>query len=173
MSRSTSSFATYHAVGADKSPCTINQRVSSHAGCGYTTGMVSRRPQRPPDVDVSFENDPKAPSRARRAIRPLVDRPDDPIAEAVTLTTSELVTNTILHTADGGNVRAWDPQPDVPLRLEVEDHDATMPQRRQPDDGRPGGRGLHIVDGLADDWGVDRTPTGKIVWAEFDRDQHE
>jgi len=101
-----------------------------------------------------------------------MSEPDDPIADDVRLATSELVTNVIRHTDDGGELRAWDPRPDVPLRLEVEDPDATMPEI--PDDTPAiGGRGLHIVDQIADDWGVQQRSPGKVVWAEFDRNQRD
>jgi anti-sigma regulatory factor (Ser/Thr protein kinase) len=131
--------------------------------------MAAGRPPRPPDVDLAFDHEGDAPRRARRAIRKLVDDPTDPIAEAVTLSASELVTNAINHTPDGGELRAWDRAPDVPLRLEVEDHDPTLPEVRTPQLDATGGRGLHLVDDVANDWGVEPTPEGKIVWAEFDR----
>jgi anti-sigma regulatory factor (Ser/Thr protein kinase) len=135
--------------------------------------MAAGPPDRPPDVKLAFGHEPDAPRRARREIRRLVADPDDPIAEAVVLTASELVTNTLRHTEDGGEMRAWDPQPDVPLRLEVEDHDSTIPTAQtNPDPDRPGGRGLKIVEDVADEWGVHPTDTGKVVWAEFDRNQH-
>ena len=135
--------------------------------------MAAGPPDRPPDVELPFDHDPDAPRRARREIRRLVRDPDDPIADAVVLSASELVTNTLVHTDDGGTMRAWDPQPDVPLRLEVEDHDPTIPiAQTNPDPERPGGRGLKIVEDVADEWGVHPTDSGKVVWAEFDRNQH-
>jgi two-component sensor histidine kinase len=85
------------------------------------------------------------------------------------LSASELVTNVIRHTDSGGEMRAWDPKPDAPFRLEVDDNDDTPLVRRNPDIDDPTGRGLRVVDGSADEWGVEQTPTGKTVWAEFDR----
>jgi anti-sigma regulatory factor (Ser/Thr protein kinase) len=100
----------------------------------------------------------------------LLNVPDDPIADDVRLAASELVTNVVTHTDDGGELRAWDPRPDVPLRLEVEDPDPALPEipAQTPSIG---GRGLSIVDQIADDWGVDQQPPGKVVWAEFDRNR--
>lgn len=37
------------------------------------------------------------------------------------------MTNVVVHTDDGGELRAWDPRPDVPLRVEVEDADPGLP----------------------------------------------
>ena len=80
---------------------------------------------------------------------------------------ANLVSNVVQHTDDGGTVRAWDPKPDVPFRLEVEDADRGSPDSEETNND--GGKGLHIVDELSDEWGVDRSPRGKTVWAEFDR----
>ena len=93
--------------------------------------------------------------------------PNDSIADSVALTASELVSNVVRHTDSGGLMQAWDPKPDVPLRLEVEDHDPTMPAT--PLNPSAGGHGLTIVDTVADAWGVEPTADGKVVWAEFNR----
>ncbi|MFD3557915.1 ATP-binding protein [Streptomyces goshikiensis] len=86
-------------------------------------------------------------------------------AEDALLVVSELVTNAGLHahgchelvlTAGEG------------LRIEVVDGDTAPPRpqavRRL---GVPGGRGLYIVQRLADRWGSRAHGTGKVVWAEF------
>ena len=78
---------------------------------------------------------------------------------------SELVTNSVQH-ASGPKVSIWlgsdrerlvimvgDQCPDMPVRAETSGHDG------------PSGRGLVIVDALADHWGAYRVPTGKITWA--------
>jgi anti-sigma regulatory factor (Ser/Thr protein kinase) len=124
---------------------------------------------RAPDLDVHFSHSSTAPRATRRALQPIFT-PDDPIAEDVAIVTSELVSNVVQHTDDGGTVRAWDPKPDVPLRLEVSDTGPPLPATHaRPDE--IGGRGLIIVDALADAWGVDVASPGpgKTVWAEFDR----
>ncbi len=65
-------------------------------------------------------------------------------------------------------MQAWDPKPDIPFRLEVADTDPAIPQI--PNEPRPvGGRGLDIVEAISDDWGVQPTGSGKVVWAEFNR----
>lgn len=136
---------------------------------GYAPHMDESDRQGPPDVRFDFGHESGAPKRARHALDPLFDAdPEDPIADAVRLTASELVSNVVLHTDDGGSMVAWDPKPDIPLRLEVEDNDHTLPTRGGPP-REVGGRGLEIVDGVSDEWGVDPTDEGKIVWAEFKR----
>jgi len=123
-----------------------------------------------PDVRYEFQHDRHAPAEARHEMDQLLKDPDDPIAEDVQLTTSELVTNVVTHTDDGGELRGWDPRPDVPLRLEVEDPDPEVPAI-PAESPSIGGRGLAIVDAVADDSGVEPQPQGKVVWAEFDRNR--
>jgi anti-sigma regulatory factor (Ser/Thr protein kinase) len=124
----------------------------------------------PPDVQFEFDHDLSAPRGARQKLARWFKDPSDPIADDVELAASELVSNVVLHTDDGGTMKAWDPKPDVPLRLEVEDHDMRVPSSNGlPPATDAGGRGLAIVDTVAGAWGVDRTPSGKIVWAEFTR----
>ena len=121
-------------------------------------------PERPdPDVSFEFEHDPAAPRGARRALDPLLA--DDAFAESVKLAASEMVSNVVQHTADGGRLDAWD---DDPLLIEVSDHELTeLAPVAEPSEA--GGRGLLIVDHTADDWGVSKTSTGKVVWAQFRR----
>jgi anti-sigma regulatory factor (Ser/Thr protein kinase) len=57
------------------------------------------------------------------------------------------------------------------LRLEVFDRDTRPPALLGIDLDSTSGRGLHMVSGLADDWGWQTAEedgvSGKIVWAEF------
>ncbi|MFD8970748.1 ATP-binding protein [Streptomyces sp. NPDC059568] len=54
------------------------------------------------------------------------------------------------------------------LRIEVHDGSAERPQRRVPDPEASDGRGLLLVDALADEWGVaERGGPGKVVWASL------
>ncbi len=124
---------------------------------------------RKPDVEFDFGHEPGAPRRARRALRPLLDPDGDPIAPAVESVASELVSNVVQHTVDGGTVRAWDPKPDLPFHLEVSDDDPTIPDQREAGADESGGRGLSIVDELSDAWGIEGRPDGKTIWADFNR----
>jgi anti-sigma regulatory factor (Ser/Thr protein kinase) len=122
-----------------------------------------------PQARFDIEHDDTAGRRARKALDDLFSEPDDPIADDVRLAASELVNNVVQHTADGGELRVWDPKPDVPLRLEVEDTECDTVPAIPTEPRDDGGRGLAIVDAVADEWGVEPLPDGKIVWAEFDR----
>ena len=121
-----------------------------------------------PDVSHRFANDPNAPTSARRALRPLF--PDDgAIADDVTLVASELVTNVVQHTDAGGLMEAWSGDPFV---LNVTDFGTSLPSPQAEADEQ-GGRGLHIVDELADEWGTIPPEHGKTVWATFDRERED
>ena len=107
--------------------------------------------------------DHSACRQARHWARPFVEGhlgPDEATGALVVLT--ELVSNALRHGRGGAGVSiaALDPHG---LRIEVFDESAGDVARREPD--VEGGRGLHLVDGLADRWGVRDTPYGKVVWA--------
>ncbi|WP_203593456.1 SpoIIE family protein phosphatase [Streptomyces sp. SID9124] len=115
------------------------------------------------------QNDPEALSSARHMIRAAVrawgakDRADE-----VELAADELVTNALMHT-DGGaivTIRVLT-GPDRRLRVDVEDRSSALPRRRDAGEAGVSGRGLMLVDQLADAWGVESRGTGKCVWSEF------
>ena len=122
------------------------------------------RDRRSPDISFEFGNDLSAPRAAREALEPLFPGNGE-LAQNVGLVASELVSNVVLHTHDGGRMDAWDADP---LRLEVRDHNPQLPVP-PPDHYEVGGRGLRIVEGVADRWGAMLVPYGKLVWAEFSR----
>ncbi|NGN69033.1 SpoIIE family protein phosphatase [Streptomyces sp. A7024] len=115
--------------------------------------------------------DPDALSAARHMIRSAVrawgagERADE-----IELVADELVTNALLHT-DGpaeATVRmVASAGPDRRLRIEVEDRSSAMPRRREPGESGVSGRGLLLVDRLADVWGVEARGSGKVIWCEF------
>ena len=87
--------------------------------------------------------------------------PPDVVADAE-LVVSELVTNAILHAGTDIVVRLRIEPPTV--RIEVEDLSQVTPVRPIASAQSMTGRGLALVEGLAAELGVDRTPGGKVVW---------
>ncbi|MFJ2867297.1 ATP-binding protein [Kitasatospora sp. NPDC087314] len=57
---------------------------------------------------------------------------------------------------------------DNTLRVTVADRSSAFPERRTPSALAETGRGLQLVDGLTDRWGVDPQKLGKSVWFELD-----
>lgn len=83
---------------------------------------------------------------------------------------SELLSNAIRHAAPlpDAQVRVtWTLDHDA-LRIAVSDAgDGPLPQVTEPAPGAPGGRGLGIVESLADHWGVLRENGVTTVWAQL------
>jgi signal transduction histidine kinase len=117
------------------------------------------------DAALAFGHDEHAPADARRLVGEVVD-PQTSLADDIRLAVSELVTNAVTHTDDGGEVRIWVPSAEH-VRLEVEDTGDGLPAVpvTPPE---VGGRGLAIVEAVSERWGVDRLEHGKVVWAEFE-----
>ena len=86
--------------------------------------------------------------------------------ETAELLATELVTNVVVHVGSPSELRI-DSRPAV-VRVEVRDHGAGVPAVDTPTVDGVRGRGLVIVDGMADAWGVDPIPDdGKTVWFEL------
>ncbi|MEU1050435.1 anti-sigma regulatory factor (Ser/Thr protein kinase) [Streptomyces ambofaciens] len=83
----------------------------------------------------------------------------------VLLTVSELVTNAHIHGRSNARlVMTWDGRC---LHITVHDDSTAEPTPREPSRDRLGGRGMLLVDALADDWEVRPCPHGKSVTACF------
>ncbi|MFC6598524.1 ATP-binding protein [Kitasatospora paranensis] len=103
----------------------------------------------------------------RHRLRAALDRWGVPeLADTAELLASELVTNALVHTAKGAVFEAV-LTPARRLRIEVHDGTARMPGRRAPADHATSGRGLLLVEALADDWGVQLRGDGKVTWFEL------
>jgi len=125
--------------------------------------------QRSPPLIVRLPAVPTAPAQARRAIGGLLDDSvSSDFADDALLLTSEVVSNA---TAIGGGceLRAWYLADEGALRVEVADHSTVVPVMAQPPPSATSGRGLGIVDSIADAWGVERRADGKSVWFEMTR----
>lgn len=112
--------------------------------------------------------DLRAVPEARRALRELLRHWGKPgRSEIAELLTSELVTNALVHT-DREAVLTAMVEPHG-LRVEVRDFVARRPRPSVSDaDDGTHGRGLLLVQSLADAWGVRAHGVGKSVWFELD-----
>ncbi|QUC01955.1 MULTISPECIES: ATP-binding protein [Cellulosimicrobium] len=107
-------------------------------------------------------------ARARTWLRTVLNDHDvpEPHQARLILTGSELVANALEHAAPPAWIRVT--IEDRVVTLAVCDHSphVTLPTRRDPDN--PRGRGLHLVQRLATDWGVRAHERTKTVWCSFD-----
>ncbi|RSS61231.1 SpoIIE family protein phosphatase [Streptomyces sp. WAC06614] len=111
--------------------------------------------------------DPEGPATARHLVRAAAaawGAPDR--ADEIELAADELMTNALVHTQGGGEV-SLRLTTDGRIRVEVEDTSSALPRRREAGDWAVSGRGLLLVDQLADAWGVEPRGGGKCVWCEF------
>jgi anti-sigma regulatory factor (Ser/Thr protein kinase) len=90
------------------------------------------------------------------------------LEDTAVLLVSELVTNAVRHARHTHAIALDLEIGDTWLRIEVQDADPCWPHRRTPGRFDESGFGLVLVDGLAANWGVRETATGKAVWAELD-----
>jgi len=120
------------------------------------------------NVDVDIPRDAKAPWHARRAVEKLGPAIDPQLKGDVMLLVSELVTNSVKYGGQGDlRLQIEAPAPKR-LRIEVVDQGGGFePVARSRPKTEPGGWGLHLVETLADRWGVHEGSTH--VWFEIDR----
>lgn len=125
------------------------------------------RSEMPAEASTVLPSMAPSAARARRFVARALDRWDCPndLMERVMLLTSELVTNAYRHTGSETSlsVRCDDDH----VRVEVCDAGRGGVELRPLDTNRTDGRGLHIVDALADRWGHRSDRSGTVVWFEL------
>ncbi|MFE6554302.1 ATP-binding protein [Streptomyces sp. NPDC057746] len=127
------------------------------------------RPGQFPRQSVTLASEAASVPAARRIVREVCDdwEMGADAAETGALLMSELVTNAVRHgQSHSVRVIAERPRSDR-LRLAVVDKSCRMPELGLARPDSFGGRGLVLVDVLADCWGTDLLPWGKRVWAEI------
>ncbi|MFD4525391.1 ATP-binding protein [Streptomyces sp. NPDC058470] len=126
-------------------------------------------------MQLEIRPDPAEVGRARRWARSRLAgsgiEADEPLAETLILLVSELVTNAVVHTGCSAVLRLSLPDGAevTTVRLEVADSSTRPPIPRHADGEETNGRGLELVDGLADRWGWCPEGAGKRIWVEVDR----
>jgi anti-sigma regulatory factor (Ser/Thr protein kinase) len=119
-------------------------------------------------TQVSLLARPSAARDARRWVcARLVELRLEPLADAVELLTSEVVTNALIH-AGTPMVLRLRPQ-GAGVEVEVEDGSSLPPARRHYSSTATTGRGVEVLDSLADEWGWRADPVGKTVWFRVQR----
>jgi anti-sigma regulatory factor (Ser/Thr protein kinase) len=121
---------------------------------------------------TELPGDLRAPAAARRFVdaplRDMLGHAERPAAEDVVLVVSELVTNAVRASADliGLSLTVDEDR----VEVEISDDASGWPTPRQADWEDPSGRGLAIVDELADRWHTTELYPGKRITVTWFRD---
>jgi anti-sigma regulatory factor (Ser/Thr protein kinase) len=129
--------------------------------------LIARVHPLPADRSVAWRlpGDPQQVALARRLVREtLVGWGLTHLVDTTELLVSELVTNAIQHA--GGELRLR-LQRDRALLCEVCDSTPNPPELREFSATAEHGRGILLVNALADKWNFRRTASGKVVWFEL------
>ncbi len=120
----------------------------------------------PTVVTRGFPGEPGSLGLARRFMaNVLAGTGHEHRSEDVSLIVTELAANAITHAGSSFVVGAS--VLDDQVRVWVRDGSASPPARRPSSVSSERGRGLALVDALADRWGHDAVDGGKVVWAAF------
>ncbi|MEU6007740.1 ATP-binding protein [Streptomyces sp. NPDC047453] len=127
----------------------------------------------PQDIEFRFARDARSVGRARVLLREQATswKLPDEVTETAVLLLSELMTNAYRHAkAPGREIRARCVlSEEGRLRISVTDANDTLPTAREASPEDESGRGLTLVETLANDWGAEHRQTGigKTVWFEL------
>ncbi|MBB2901211.1 anti-sigma regulatory factor (Ser/Thr protein kinase) [Kineococcus radiotolerans] len=127
---------------------------------------------------ATFAHDAASVPRARHVVRTVLDGAglDEMATAEIEIVLSEIVGNAVRHArplTDGAIHVQCEITVEVRPHVEIAVTDGGSPGRavakRTATDSDTGGRGLSIVDGLADEWGVveDVDNLSRTVWASF------
>lgn len=114
--------------------------------------------------------EPERVAIARQQLRELLhDWASEDQVDSAVLLLSETLTNVLVHTdADALLLAEVRGEPgDRRMRVEVTDTSDDLPHKRSPGELASSGRGLMLIELLADLWGVDPRGEGKSIWFEL------
>ena len=121
-----------------------------------------------PPIRRTFRGEQDQVASARDFVKRVVGR--CPMLNEAVLLTSELCTNTLLHTASGqgGSFEVTVRYKDDSVRVEVRDDGSkNIPAVRGLDEFSENGRGLALVDKIATRWGQNGDEHGRSVFFEL------
>ncbi|MFG2899250.1 SpoIIE family protein phosphatase [Streptomyces zaomyceticus] len=131
-------------------------------------GVLPEAPRR--TLMTIAQAEPERIAEAREQVRQLLhDWDDDDQLDSAVLMVSEMVTNVLVHT-DGDALLVAEiacGEKTRRLRVEVSDASDELPHKRHPGEMASSGRGLVLMEMLADAWGVDPRGEGKAIWFEL------
>jgi anti-sigma regulatory factor (Ser/Thr protein kinase) len=116
------------------------------------------------------QDEPERIAEARRHLRALLhDWASAEQIDSAVLLLSELLTNVLVHTDADALLLAevCGEKRERRLRVEVTDTGDDLPHKRRPGELASSGRGLMLIELIADAWGVDPRGEGKSIWFEL------
>jgi hypothetical protein len=118
-------------------------------------------------VETQLPSSASSPQLARAFLRAtLATWQLDGFGEITELLVTELVANVVTHVGLPMTLRvARGPST---MRVEIDDASSDVPVVRHPDAVDEHGRGVLLVEQLANAWGVEPRADGKTVWFELD-----
>jgi hypothetical protein len=118
-------------------------------------------------VETHLPSSMSSPQLARAFLRStLATWQLDGFGDITELLVTELVANVVTHVGTPMTLRvAHSPST---MRVELDDASTEVPVVRHPDAADEHGRGVLLVDQLANSWGVEPRLDGKTVWFELD-----
>lgn len=149
-------FALYCAY---KSQPDDNLAALAHV-CGLHSAVVG-------DASRRFDNDGQSARGARRFVTDTLGRwgHDDNVLDDAAMVVTELVTNALVHARSATTV-AVSSRPGT-VRIEVADASPVAPVPRERHATTASGRGIALVAAIAERWGAEPAPDGKVVWVEL------
>ncbi|MFH9430056.1 SpoIIE family protein phosphatase [Streptomyces sp. NPDC017615] len=116
------------------------------------------------------QDEPERIAEARQHLRELLhDWVPPEQVDAAVLLISEMITNVLVHTDADALLLAeiFGEHGHRRLRVQVSDSGDDLPHKRRPGELASSGRGLMLIEMLADAWGVEPRGEGKSIWFEL------
>ncbi|RZB18564.1 phosphatase [Streptomyces sp. F001] len=171
--------SSHHTTGplADRREDDIAVLLLSRQGEDHSYGdTVTGRPTVRRTMLTVAQDEPERVAVARQELRDLLhDWSSADQVDTAVLLLSEMLTNVLVHTdADALLVAEVTGEPaGRRMRVEVTDASDDLPHKRRPGELASSGRGLMLIEMLADAWGVDPRGEGKSTWFEvYESDGH-
>ena len=118
-------------------------------------------------VETQLPSSVSSPQMARAFLRSTLETWKlDGYGDVTELLVTELVANVVTHVGAPMTLRVQKDR--SRMRVEIEDPSPEVPVVHHPDAADEHGRGVLLVDKLANAWGVDPRPDGKTVWFELE-----
>ncbi|MFJ9704361.1 SpoIIE family protein phosphatase [Streptomyces sp. NPDC101234] len=164
--------SSHHTTGplADRREDDIAVLLLSRPGTGRGDEPFAVRPRVRRTLLSVAQDEPERVAEARQQLRELLHdwgSPDQ--LDSAVLLVSEMLTNVLVHTDVDALLLAEvsGQAPERRLRVEVTDAGDDLPHKRRPGELASSGRGLVLIELLADAWGVAPRGEGKSIWFEL------